>query len=177
MMRSLFLALLLSGCVQALPQGAERPPRASDLVVIDKIASAWRAAGNPWTAQCRQERRDRLVVIRAERSVGGYCAAAGPCCGTPAKQSSCGCLWAQGGMGCAAGATTREADWIQPIAGLAQRWRVMIWISAHLDEQTQRRVIAHEYVHALGTCSLEDPDRLHARTGWWGAQGIESSGW
>jgi hypothetical protein len=37
MMRALFLALCLAGCVQALPQGAERPPRESDLVVIDAV--------------------------------------------------------------------------------------------------------------------------------------------
>jgi hypothetical protein len=155
--------------------GAERPPRESDAAVIDAVSAAFRAAGNPWTAQCRQERR-RIVVVRGE-NVSVYCASRGPCCGTMEKQDACQCSIRTGGAGCAAGATTREADWVQPVAAAAQRWRVMLWVSKYEDEQTQRRVIAHEYVHALGTCSLEDPDRLHARAGWWGAQGLESAGW
>lgn len=170
------LALLLASCVQSLPVGAERPPRDSDLAVIDAVSAAWRAAGHPWTAQCRQERRDRIVVIRTDH-VSIYCASRGPCCGTPEKQDACGCSVRTGGAGCAGGATTREADWVQPVAGLAERWRVMLWISKYEDEQTQRRLIAHEWIHALGTCSLEDPDRLHARVGWWGAGGIEAAGW
>jgi hypothetical protein len=66
---------------------------------------------------------------------------------------------------------------VQPLAGAAQRWRVMLWISKYEDEQTQRRLIAHEYVHALGACSIGDPDRLHARADWWGRDGIESAAW
>lgn len=172
-MRRALLTLALAGCVQSLPVGAERPPRASDLATIDLVSQAWRDAGNPWTAQCRQERRDRLVVVRSETDVGGYCASLGPCCGSAERRAACGC-----GYGCAAGAITREADWVQPLAGAAQHWRVMIWISAFEDEQTQRRLVAHEWTHALGACGANDDDRLHtAHPQWWGTQGIESAGW
>lgn len=38
MTRAALLALCLAGCVQSLPVGAEKPPRASDLEVIDERA-------------------------------------------------------------------------------------------------------------------------------------------
>ena len=175
-MRAALLALLLAGCVQSLPVGAERPPRASDLSVIDAVSQAWRAAGNPWTTECRQERRDRIVVVRSA-NVSIYCASRGPCCGSPEKQHACGCAVDQGASGCAAGATTFEADWVQPLAGAAQHWRVMLWVSRYEDEQMQRRVVAHESIHWLGTCSEVGDDRAHVNAAWWGAQGIESAGW
>lgn len=172
------LLMLLVGCPAPMPHGAERPPNSDDMRVIDAVRDAWRAAGNPWTAQCQHE-HSQIVVVRAdqETSVGGYCASRGPCCGTPERQASCGCMWTQGGMGCAAGATTREADSIQPFAGLADDWRVMLWVSAYEDAPTQARLIAHEYTHALGHCALRDSDAGHRRAGWWGAQGVESAAW
>ena len=174
-MRAALLALCLAGCVNALPVGAERPPRASDLVVIDAVSAAWRAAGNPWTARARQERR-RIVVVRGE-AVSVYCASRGPCCGSPAKQDACGCSVRTGGAGCAAGATTWEAAIVQPFAAASGTWRPVFWLSAHEDAQTQERVLAHEAIHWLGGATLDDPDRAHARAGWWGRDGIESAGW
>jgi hypothetical protein len=170
------LLVLLASCVQSLPVGAERPPRESDLVAVDSVIGAWRAARQPYTSRCEAERASRFVIVRSD-DVGGYCASRGPCCGSAERQHACGCAWDQGRMGCAAGATTYEADIVQPFAGLTDTWRVMVWLSPYEDEQTQRRVVAHEAVHWLGTCALGDVDRLHRRAGWWGADGYESAAW
>ena len=173
---SVALAMLLAGCVNALPAGAERPPNSDDMRVIDAVRDAWREAGHPWTAQCQHEHA-QIVVVRADQgtSVGGYCASRGPCCGTPEKQAACGCLWTQGGMGCAAGAMTREADSIQPFAALLDDWRPMLWVSAYETPETQRGLVAHEATHWLGVCSGFGPDSGHARPGVWGSAGIEGA--
>lgn len=169
--------VFLSGCPLPLPAGAERPPNQTDLQTIDKVIDAWRSAGEPWTAECRQQRRDRMVVIRGEQHVfasTGFCASRGPCCGTPAKQHACGC---DRGYGCAAGVTTYEGDIIDPFAALSDTYRVQFWLSAYEDEQTQRRVLAHEAVHWLARVGANDDDRLHRNPVYWGTQGYESAGW
>lgn len=177
-MRYLSLALLLAGCVQSLPVGAERPPNDVDLAIIDATAAAWRAAGQPWPSQCRDEREDRLVVVRAEQDVfreSGYCASRGPCCGSPEKQAACRCGWAQGGMGCAAGTMIRDPDVLAPFAALTHDWRIILFISAYESPETQARLIAHEAVHSYGECSGQGPDSGHRALGWWGRDGIEGA--
>lgn len=168
------LALLCaSSCVQSLPLGAERPPRASDLAIVDAVIGAWRLAGHPYSARSREERASRMVVVRVtEPTMSAYCTSRGPYCGTPERQAAGGCRW-----GCAAGVTTWEGDIVDPLASLTNTYRVMIWVSGYETPEVQRSVIAHEAVHWLGRTSLGDADRLHKRAGWWGAGGIESAGW
>lgn len=121
-----------------------------------------------------------MVVIRADQETmtsTGYCASRGPCCGTAEKRAACGCT-----IGCAAGATTWESDIVDPLAAITGTYRVMIWVSAYEDEQTQRRVIAHEATHWLGRACMpngrRDVDATHARyPERWGSTGYESAGW
>lgn len=167
------LALLCASCVRSLPAGAERPPRASDLAIVDAVIGAWRVAGHPYAERSREERASRMVVVRVtEPTMSAYCTSRGPYCGTPERQAAGGCRW-----GCAAGVTTWEGDIVDPLASLTNTYRVMIWVSGYETPEVQRSVIAHEAVHWLGRTSLGDADRLHKRAGWWGAGGIESAGW
>lgn len=184
MIRFFTFAVLLSGCVLPLPRGAERPPRADDLAVVDAVITAWRAGGEPYTSRCEGERASRMVIIRADQitmrgdSGGtgpGYCASHGPCCGSAERQHACGCAWDQGAMGCAAGSTTWQSDIVDPLASLTSTYRVMIWISAYEDAATQRRLIAHEATHWLSRCGWGDPDSAHAHRAFWGAQGYEAA--
>lgn len=180
MRRAILLsALILTGCPLPLPRGAERPPRAPDILVVDAVIDAWRSAGEPYPTTCVEERASRMVVIRADQETmtsTGYCASRGPCCGSVERQEACGCDWAHGGIGCAAGATTWEGDIIDPFAALTDTYRVQIWISAYEDEQTQRRVLAHEAVHWLGRCATNDPDPQHQHVERWGSSGYEAAG-
>ena len=171
----LALALLCASCVQSLPVGAARPPRDSDLAIVDAVSEAWRAAGNPWTSRCREERADRMVVVRSAESVASYCASLGPCCGTLEKQDACRCSMRTGGPGCAAGATTWESDIVDPLAAITGTYRVMLWLSPWESPETQRGVLAHEATHWASRCATGDPDPLHRRAGSWGPSGIESA--
>jgi len=177
---TIILALLCASCVQSLPLGAERPPRASDLAIVDAVIGAWRLAGHPYSARSREERAGRIVVVRADQDAfraTSLCASRGPCCGSEEKQAACGCSVRTGGWGCAAGATTWEGDLVDPLAAITGTYRVMIWVSGYETPDVQRSVIAHESAHWLARTSLGDADRLHRLPWLWGAGGIESAGW
>lgn len=168
----LALALLCASCVQSLPVGAERPPRDSDLAIVDAVSAAWRTAGNPWTSRCREERADRMVVVRSAENVASYCASNGPCCGTMEKQDACRCSMRTGGPGCAAGATTWESDIVDPLAAITGTYRVMLWLSPFETSATQKSVLAHEAGHWILRCATGNPDPRHARADMWSAGGF-----
>ncbi|MCG8554241.1 MAG: hypothetical protein MJD61_02975 [Proteobacteria bacterium] len=148
-MRTLWVALLLSGCTAGLPRGATTPD-GPQRAALSAAIETWRAAGLPWRAQCDEEYTRLHIVVAPPDTFTHVCR------NRPLKA---------GGRLYACSLTQREHTW--PWSVLDRDRVPLLVISALEPRDHRRRLVIHEAMHWLGHCSGKGIDYGHADVRVW----------